>query len=103
LCNKLEINVWYGKPSASARFWIASFDVQPRTVVTVTPTIDTGSSFLSLYDTAFNLASLNVNYLGDQGQACWPPAMTLATRESCMVTSATRRLVTMKEHSHVNT
>ena len=24
LCSKLEISVWYGRPSASARFWIAS-------------------------------------------------------------------------------
>jgi hypothetical protein len=24
LCSRLEISVWYGRPSSSARFWIAS-------------------------------------------------------------------------------
>jgi hypothetical protein len=48
-------------------FFTQTFDAQPGTVVTVTPTIEDVNSFLSLYDTAFNLASLNVNYLGDQG------------------------------------
>jgi hypothetical protein len=48
-------------------FFTQSFDAQPGTVVTVTPTVENAAEFLSLYDTAFNLASLNVNYLGDQG------------------------------------
>jgi hypothetical protein len=30
LCSRLAINVWYGKPSASARFWIASKSLLDR-------------------------------------------------------------------------
>jgi hypothetical protein len=54
---------------APTYFFTQAFDAQPGTVVTVTPTIENTREFLSLYDTAFSLASLNTNYLGDQGSS----------------------------------
>jgi hypothetical protein len=48
-------------------FFTYAFNAQPGTAVTVTPTVENGAEFLSLYDTTFNLATLNINYLGDQG------------------------------------
>lgn len=48
-------------------FFTWAFSATPGSIVTVTPTAQDVSSFLALYDSALNPASLGTGYLGDQG------------------------------------
>lgn len=50
-------------------FFTWAFSATPGTVITVTPTAEDSSSFLALYDSAFNPGAMGTGYLADQGSS----------------------------------
>jgi len=73
-------------PNYPTYFITLGLSVVPNTVITITPTAQTSFSFLSIYDTLFNPASLAANYLGDQGSSRVSAVFSITAPASGIVT-----------------